>query len=232
MAPSAAVRSPSLWESLAAAAGAALGFKSDEERAREAEHARLMMESERTLEKLRRQAHEPSGSPDAARGVKPNAATQADKDREEKKLGRVYVTYTKLNLQTHRYYVGRTSMVVDLKKTILLQARTAVDIRNSNHHIDESDEPQAPTFQPARLDRFDVGAAVNYEKRYLDVAYWRVRGREQQLIDSYGGARSDTGRPYQTENAVRGVAKDNPQGRLFHDAATASWGQLYPYTGN
>jgi hypothetical protein len=50
-------------------------------------------------------------------------------------------------------------------------------------------------------------------------------------MDSLGGAQSDTGEPYQTENAVRGVAKDNPRGRLFHDAATEFWGQLFPYTG-
>ena len=57
------------------------------------------------------------------------------------------------------------------------------------------------------------------------------REREQQLIDFFGGARSDTGEPYRTENAVRGVAKENPQGRRFHAAATELWGQLHPYTG-
>ena len=50
-------------------------------------------------------------------------------------------------------------------------------------------------------------------------------------MDSLGGARSDTGAPYQTENAVRGVAKDNPRGRRFHAAATELWGELSPYTG-
>ena len=86
-------------------------------------------------------------------------------------------------------------------------------------------------FGLAQTDRFDVGTAVDYSRRYVDVAYWRIRGREQQLIDSLGGARSDTGEPYRTENAVRGVAKENPQGRRFHAAATESWGQLHPYTG-
>jgi hypothetical protein len=42
---------------------------------------------------------------------------------------------------------------------------------------------------------------------------------------------TDTGKPYRTENAVHGVAKDNPWGRRFHDAATDLWGQLHPYTG-
>ncbi|PTL76039.1 hypothetical protein DAT35_51895 [Vitiosangium sp. GDMCC 1.1324] len=66
----------------------------------------------------------------------------------------------------------------------------------------------------------------------LDVAYWRIRGREQQLMDFHGGAQSDNPAPYRTENVQRGVAKDNPLGRLFHDAATKHRGQLHPYTGN
>jgi hypothetical protein len=103
--------------------------------------------------------------------------------------------------------------------------------RDRNHHLDENVEPQNPMFDLARTDQFDVGTAVDYSRRYDDVAYWRIRGREQQLIDFLGGARSDTGEPYQTENAVRGVAKDNPQGRRFHDAATELWGPLHPYTG-
>jgi hypothetical protein len=79
---------------------------------------------------------------------------------------------------------------------------------------------------------FDVGTAVDYSKRYDDQAYWRIRGREQQMIDFHGGAQSDTGRPYRTENIVRAVAKDNPYGKRFHDAATSRWGQLYRYTGH
>ena len=97
--------------------------------------------------------------------------------------------------------------------------------------MDENAEPKGAVFDLAQTDRFDVGTAVDYSQRYDDVAYWRIRGREQQLIDFLGGARSDTGEPYRTENAVRGVAKENPQGRRFHAAATESWGQLHPYTG-
>jgi hypothetical protein len=79
---------------------------------------------------------------------------------------------------------------------------------------------------------FDVGFATDYERRYEDRAYWQARGREQQLMDSFGGAQSDTGEPYRTENAIRAVAKENPLGRQFHDAATTRWGQLHHYTGN
>jgi hypothetical protein len=83
----------------------------------------------------------------------------------------------------------------------------------------------APGVKPDKSDKKRRG------RIYDDVAYWRIRGREQQLIDSLGGARSDTGEPYRTENAVRGVAKDNPRGRRFHDAATELWGLLHPHTG-
>ena len=162
----------------------------------------------------------------------PGAAPKPETDKSDRKrLGRIYVTYAKLNTTTHRYYAGRTSMVVDLTESLRFQAALAVLLRDRNHHLDENTEPRGAAFMPAEVDRFDVGTAVDYGQRYDDVAYWRIRGREQQLMDSLGGARSDTGEPYQTENAVRGVAKDNPRGRRFHDAATEMWGLLHPYTG-
>ena len=162
----------------------------------------------------------------------PGAAPRSKPDEStHKRQGRIYVTYTKLNQMTHRYYGGRTSMVVDLEGSLRIQAALAVLLRDRNHHLDESTEPVGAVFDLAQTDRFDVGTAVVYGQRYDDVAYWRIRGREQQLIDSLGGARSDTGEPYRTENVVRGVAKENPQGKGFHAAATELWGQLHPYTG-
>lgn len=163
----------------------------------------------------------------------PAAAPRLKPDENSgKKLGRIYVTYTKLNKTTHRRYAGRTSMVVDLAESLDLQAALAVLLRDRNHHLDEDFEPKGAAFLPARVDRFNVGSALDYSRRYDDVAYWRIRGREQQMIDSLGGAHSDTGEPYRTENAVRGVAKDNPLGSRFHAAATELWGQLHPYTGH
>ena len=172
------------------------------------------------------QGHYPDAAPP------PGAASQLKPDEKaEKRLGRIYVTYTKLNKMTHNYYVGRTSMITDLTLPLQLQAALAVLLRDRSHHLDENAEPNDAVFREAEVDTFDVGTAVDYGQRYEDVAYWRIRGREQQLIDSEGGARSDTGKPYRTENAVRGVAKDNPRGRRFHDAASALWAQLHPYTG-
>jgi hypothetical protein len=162
----------------------------------------------------------------------PGAAPRSKTDESTgKRLGRIYVTYTKLNQMTHRYYAGRTSMVVDLDEPLRVQAALAVLLRDRNHHLDENAEPKGAVFELAQTDRFDVGTAVDYSRRYDDFAYWRIRGREQQLIDFLGGARADTGEPYRTENAVRGVAKENPQGRGFHAAATELWGPLHPYTG-
>ncbi|WNG24114.1 hypothetical protein F0U62_08820 [Cystobacter fuscus] len=162
----------------------------------------------------------------------PSAAPKPEPGKSDKKrLGRIYVTYTKLNKTTHRYYAGRTSMVVDLTQSLEFQAIAAVLLRDKNHHTDENAELKNGAFADAEVDRFDVGIAIDYGQRYDDVAHWRIRGREQQLIDSLGGARSDTGEPYRTENAVRGVAKDNPRGRRFDEAATEFWGPLHPYTG-
>jgi hypothetical protein len=157
----------------------------------------------------------------------------AESDRDEEKPGRIYVTYTKFNNKTKRFYSGRTSTVIDLNKPHRPQAVKAVEQRNKNHHIeDENPEPTDPAFDPAQPDQFDVGTAVNYNDRYRDLAYWRIRGREQQLIDRFGGAWSDPGEPHKTENPLRGVARDNPNGRKFHNAATDKWGELSEYTGD
>ncbi|MFY0524417.1 hypothetical protein ACN28I_15005 [Archangium gephyra] len=162
----------------------------------------------------------PSGQPDAESG------------RESKnKRGRLYVTYRKLNKRTRLYYSGRTSMVVDLGLPLDLQAQLALRYRDRNHHVDENEDPKDVSFAQAQLDVFDIGTAIDYNLRYDDPAYWRIRGREQQLMDSHGGAQSDTGKPHRTENVVRAVAKDNPRGRRFHDAATTRWGELHRYTG-
>jgi hypothetical protein len=169
-----------------------------------------------------------SSTPLAPPSISPK--TKGEKETKEK-WGRIYVAYKKLHKQNKRYYSGRTSTIIDLTQNIPLQAALAVFLREKNHHTDENIEPEGAGYARAVVDRFDIGSAVDYSQRYDDIAYWRIRGREQQLIDSHGGAWSDTGKPHQTENAVRGVAKDNPRGRRFHDASTDIWGELHPYTG-
>lgn len=157
--------------------------------------------------------------------------SQRDK-ADQGKRARLYATYIKFNGKTKLYYSGRTSMIADLGLPLDMQAELAIRFRDMNHHIDETTETKNAPLDAAVLEVFDIGTAIDYGQRYDDPAYWRIRGREQQLIDFYGGAQSDTGKPYRTENVVRAVAKDNPLGKRFHAASTTRWGQLHDYTGH
>jgi RHS repeat-associated protein len=185
-------------------------------------------------ERERRRHAEPKEDAYPGSDVLPEpAADRKEDDKKPQKLGRIYVTYTKYNERTKLYYSGRTSAVVDLTKPLRPQAILAVEARDRNHHKDESIEPTGAGFKRAELDKFDVGTAIDYSKRYQDVAYLAIRGREQQLIDYYGGAQSDTSPgPNKTENAIRGYSKENPFGRIFHAAANLRFKrELHPYTG-
>lgn len=53
-----------------------------------------------------------------------------------------------------------------------------------------------------------------------------IRGREQQLMDYYGGVGSKN-----LGNRIRGVSKYNPVGRLFHYESNRRFGNIAPYTG-
>lgn len=166
---------------------------------------------------------------------KPQDKNKEDEDKKRKKKpGRIYVTYQKWNNVTRRYYSGRTSMVIDLNLPLRPQAIVAMNAREANHHmnLDENDEPTGD-FDPAELDKFDIGTAVNYENRYKDIGYLSIRGREQQLIDYRGGAQSDTKPgPHQTENTIRGVSKTHEWGRVFDHYATQRFARINKYTGN
>jgi RHS repeat-associated protein len=170
---------------------------------------------------------QPQPQQDPDRNVEPKPKPDDD---NAPRLGRIYVTYTKYNVQTGKTYSGRTSAVVDLTKPLEPQARSAVARREGTHHIniDEEVEPKGRKFLPAELDKFLVGRAVVYKNRYQDVAYWAIRGREQQLIDHHGGAHSDQGT---SANPSRGVVKENTNGPIFHWAANTVWGELHQYTG-
>jgi hypothetical protein len=88
----------------------------------------------------------------------PGTAPKPEPDKSDKKrLGRIYVTYTKFNKTAHRFYAERTSMVVDLTQSLALQAIAAVLLRDKNHHMDENAEPENAAFADAEVDRFNVG---------------------------------------------------------------------------
>ena len=136
---------------------------------------------------------------------------------ERKASEKTFVTYTKIG-PNGQVYVGRAS-----------GTGTPLDIvkrRDVGHHMN------AFGFGPAILDQFAMGTtSVQLGMGFATSlsAYVVIRGREQQLIDFYGGSVSDGN--LSGANAIRGVSKWNPLGRVYHAGSSAVFGQIAPYTG-
>jgi hypothetical protein len=122
---------------------------------------------------------------------------------------RVYLTYIAYNPNLNLHYSGRTSGF-GTPEAILYQ-------RISSHHA------------------ISKGYIVDLDKsmQVYPMGYWCTRGREQQNIDYYGGALTESNRPSNatSSNKIRGVAKYNPFGGLYHWASSTAWGEKHPYTG-
>ena len=50
----------------------------------------------------------------------------------------------------------------------------------------------------------------------------RATELEQQLIDFYGGVGST-----RVGNAIRGVSRNNPVGRYYHNSSTSAFGEIH-----
>jgi RHS repeat-associated protein len=107
---------------------------------------------------------------------------------------KTYQTYTKTNPETGQVYSGRTSGFGTPTEN--------VDARDIAHHMTERG------FGPAVLDETSSNP-------------WAIRGREQQLIESFGGAQSFGGT---SGNAINGISPRNPRLWLYLDAATSAFG--------
>ena len=137
-----------------------------------------------------------------------------------------YVTYLKQNAALSLVYVGRShgrGSCDDIAAT-----------RNMRHH------KEAEGFFGYTLDACTV-ATKSHSNRGSDPSYWAIRGREQQVIDFYGGAWSqfttwpnraccsahilDCSRQATSGNVIRGVGKYNRQRYVYHAAANAKWGE-------
>lgn len=155
--------------------------------------------------------------PGPKKGPKPVDPLPDGRPRRRQRPQLRYVTYRKYNPRTGRVYVGRTMGYGD--------PRAIVAARDANHHM------TAKGYGPARLDKW-LDATKPHSVRWSDPSYRAIRGREQQLIDKYGGAISDVGKANtRSGNAIRGVSAYNPLGRKYHDAATKAFGQAHKYTG-
>jgi hypothetical protein len=99
-------------------------------------------------------------------------------------------------------YVGRTSGYGD--------PYSIMRNRASGHHM------KAFGYGNPVLDR----AVQGYK------GYPSIRGREQQLIDFYGGVGSPG-----VGNSIRGINRFNPAYPIYHGASNLYFGPLAPYTG-
>ncbi|MBC9730897.1 hypothetical protein [Streptomyces sp. TRM68367] len=151
-------------------------------------------------------ARTPKDHPETARDRRSEFTRwiQAQAESEAEKLS--YVTYTKTNPETGEVYTGRSRGVGTPEEIVAG--------RDSGHHMNDKG------FGPAVLDKF-AEATKSVAERHSDPAYQAIRGREQQLIDFFGGAKSDGGI---SGNAIRGVAADNPLLGTFLNAATKMFG--------
>jgi hypothetical protein len=110
----------------------------------------------------------------------------------------LFVTYTKYNPVTGETYVGRASGFGTPQRI--------VSTRDRVHH------KTVQGFGPAIVDRFSVNKIA-------------VRGREQQMIDAYGGAWSTVGRGNtRSGNAINGISLFNPFRSAYLGAATLEFG--------
>jgi RHS repeat-associated protein len=130
------------------------------------------------------------------------AAAEHGRREEEKKQ---HVTYTLVNPITGQIYVGRTQG--DARES----PQRIVENRFLGHHMKEKG------FGNPVVDQAAAGP----------LAYMAIRGREQQMIDFFGGV----GDP-KVGNAIRGVSQRNPFGYEYHQAASQLFGEMHPFTGN
>lgn len=114
---------------------------------------------------------------------------------------RTFVTYTMRNA-AGQVYAGRTSGYGDPYRIMMN--------RYYGHHM------RALGYGNPVLDR----AVQGYQ------GYPAIRGREQQLIDFYGGVGSPG-----VGNAIRGVGYYTDFGQTMHNLSNLYFGPLAPYTG-
>ncbi|MEM9329457.1 MAG: hypothetical protein AAGA85_27600, partial [Bacteroidota bacterium] len=120
---------------------------------------------------------------------------------------RLWLTYTLYNPETGLTYTGRTSGFGPAYD--ILRARMLGHPYLFNG------------YQIVDIDQYAYGS-------WYSDAYAAIRGREQQMIDFHGGARSDGGT---SANLIRGVSRINTNRFWYHNQSNAHFGEIYPFTG-
>ena len=148
-------------------------------------------------------------SPNSSTVPDPALAPAKDKEDDDDNKPKVfYVTYTKSKVLpdgTVSTYSGRTSGTYTGNAPTTEEAQAAVDSRDASHTLLRSED-----YGNAILDK-------------VSTSYAAIRGREQQLVDYYGGAQRDGGT---SRNKIRAVGRRNPLRAIYNTMATIRWGGL------
>lgn len=114
---------------------------------------------------------------------------------------KTYQTYTKVNRNTGEVYSGRTSGTGTPQKNI--------EARDKYHHMNDEG------YGPATIDK----SSTNKDA---------IRGREQQLINANGGAKSTGGT---SGNKINGVGPNNKKAQQYNDAANQEFNTFIKLPG-
>lgn len=116
-------------------------------------------------------------------------------------MDKLYVTYTKKNKSTDEVYSGMASGEYTGSEK---DERKIISNRDSNHHKNQED-----------FDR----AIIDQKSQDKDA----IRGREQMLIEHFGGAKSEGGT---SGNAINGISPKNKKKDQYLEAALKLFGFL------
>ncbi len=108
---------------------------------------------------------------------------------------KIYQTYTKTNPKTGDIYCGKTSGCGLPKDNVIK--------RDSNHHMNKEG------YDPAVLDKSSKNSSA-------------IRGREQELIDFHGGAKSQGGT---SGNKINSISDKNPKKEFYQNENKKKFGQ-------
>lgn len=122
-------------------------------------------------------------------------------DSEKK---RFYLTYTKQNNETGEVYSGRASGLSKEEELDENIVKSTLRKRDSSHHKNEEG------FTRAEVDVYSTDSDA-------------VRGREQELIEHFGGAQSEGGT---SGNYLNSISRKNKKRDQYLDAAKKIFGGI------
>jgi len=132
----------------------------------------------------------------AVDALKVGAEDEVKEIAEQTLEEKTFQTYTKEHPETGEVYSGQTSGKGTPEENVAA--------RDGGHH------KNADGFGPAKLDKSSKSSDA-------------IRGREQQLIEHNGGAKSVNGT---SGNAINGISAKNPKMQQYINAATKAFGSL------